>query len=975
MSATGTRLDRTSAVSAQTLAVVRQILGELGSPRGVEELTARGLAAHLERELGLGSLERVELMLRLGEACGVRLPDRVVADAETVQDLVEALLHAELVKESGPGRHHTTARESAVVPMASPDGDPKLLADLENRIRAAETLTEILRLRGLGEPGRAHIHLYEEDDQLRTITFGDLYERASRVANELRRRGLEPGQTVAIMLPTCAEFFYTFAGILLAGGIPVPIYPPLRADRIGEYATRQANILRNAESRFLFTVRQAEGLARLLQPRVPTLKDVLNAQRFASEAAPETPRSSEWRPVEYFSHQAKGDDIAFLQYTSGSTGDPKGVTLTHANLLANIRSIVEGLGVSPSDVAVSWLPLYHDMGLIGAWFTPLFSGNPVVIISPLAFLSRPERWLRAIHRHRGTMSPAPNFAYELCARKIADKDLEGLDLSSWRAALNGAEPVQPATLERFAARFAPHGFRREAFLPVYGLAEASLAVSAPRVGSGHTIDRIVRAVFEREGKAIPAVPDDVSALEFVGAGKPLPSVEVRVVTDAGLDAGERIEGRLWFRSPSGTSGYYRNAAGTQALVRGQGWLDSGDRAYLADGNIYITGRAKDVIIKAGRNLYPQEIEEIAGRVPGVRGGCVAAFGAPDARSGTERLVVAAEVRNMADAKRIIAEITREVDQAMGAPPDLVELLPPHSIPKTSSGKLRRSDTRALFIDGKLGKKAAPPWMQIAKLGARGAGPRVWSLAKRASRKGFHLLYGAYVLASFGAGLCLLWLAIAITPDRMRAARLTRFGARLMLYVAGIPVQIEGREALEEAVKGGACVFAPNHSSYVDVLVTVALLPSGVRFVAKGETLKMPLVGLVVRRTGQFAFDRSDPEERIKLAEEIDASLLRGESVAIYPEGTFTPSVGIRPFHLGAFKAAAITQRPICPVAIRGARRILRDETRIPRPGRVMVTFGPLVKPTPGVGDDWREVVRLRDETRAIIARNAGEPLL
>ena len=450
---------------------------------------------------------------------------------------------------------------------------------------------------------------------------------------------------------------------------------------------------------------------------------------------------------------------------------------------------------------------------------------------------------------------------------------------------------------------------------------------------------------------------------------------MRVVTDDGRDAGERTEGRLWFRSSSGTSGYYRNAAATQALVRGEGWLDSGDRAYLADGAIYITGRAKDVIIKAGRNLYPQEIEEIAGRVPGVRAGCVAAFGAPDARSGTERLVVAAEVRHMADAKRIVAEITREVDQAMGAPPDLVELLPPHSIPKTSSGKLRRSDTRALFIGGNLGKKAAPPWMQIAKLGARGAAPRVWSLAKRVVRKGLHLLYGAYVLLSFGVGLALLWLAVAITQDRMRAARLTRFSARLMLYVAGIPVQIEGKETLEDAVNGGACIYAPNHSSYVDVLVTVALLPGGVRFVAKGETLKMPLIGLIVRRTGQFAFDRSDPEERIKLAEEIDAALLRGESVAIYPEGTFTPSVGIRPFHLGAFKAAAITQRPICPVAIRGARRILRDETRIPRPGRVMVTFGPLVKPTPGVGDDWREVVRLRDETRAIIARNTGEPLL
>jgi 1-acyl-sn-glycerol-3-phosphate acyltransferase len=977
MSATGTRPDRTSAVSAQTLAVVRQILGELGSPRGIEELTARGLAAHLERELGLGSLERVELMLRLGDACSVRLPDRVVADAETVQDLVDALLHAEVIKESGTTTRHASPHEAVALPvhLTSPVADPQLLADLENRIGAAETLTEILRLRGLGEPGRAHIHLYEEDDRLRTITFGDLYERASRVANELRRRGLEPGQTVAIMLPTCAEFFYTFAGILLAGGIPVPIYPPLRADRISEYAARQANILRNAGSQFLFTVRQAEGLARLLQPSVPTLKDVLNAQRFASAAAPEARRSGEWRPVEYFSHQARAEDIAFLQYTSGSTGDPKGVTLTHANLLANIRSIVEGLGVSPSDVAVSWLPLYHDMGLIGAWFTPLFSGSPVVIMSPLAFLSRPERWLRAIHRHRGTMSPAPNFAYELCARKIPDKDLEGLDLSSWRAALNGAEPVQPGTLDRFAARFAPYGFHREAFLPVYGLAEASLAVSAPRVGFGHMVDRIERGAFEREGKAIPAAYEKTGALEFVGAGRPLPNVEVRVVSGDGRDAGERTEGRLWFRSPSATSGYCRNPAATQALMRGEGWLDSGDRAYLADGEIYITGRAKDVIIKAGRNLYPQEVEEIAGRVPGVRAGCVAAFGAPDARTGTERLVVAAEVRNMADAKRIVAEITREVDQATGVPPDLVELLPPHSIPKTSSGKLRRSETRTLFIDGKLGKKVAAPWIQIAKLGARGAAPRAWSLLKRGAAKGMELLYAAYVLASFGVGLVLLWIMIAMTPNRMRAGRLMRFAARLMLYVAGIPVQMEGKEFLEEAAKGGACIFAPNHSSYVDVLVTAALLPAGVRFVAKGETMKMPFIGLIVRRTGQFAFDRSDPEERIKLANEVDTTLLRGESVAIYPEGTFTPAVGIRPFHLGAFKAAAITQCPICPVAIRGARRILRDETRLPKPGKIHVVFGPLVKPTPGVGDDWREVVRLRDETRAIISRNTGEPQL
>jgi fatty-acyl-CoA synthase len=970
MSATGTKLDHVR-ISVEALATVRQVLEELGAGRGLEELAARGPAAHLERELGLGSLERVELMLRLGDVSGVRLPDRVVAGAETVQDLIDALVY-EASRESLGEKARNTARAEAVIARPS---FPEQRLDLEGKVQKADTLTEVLRLRGLGSPTPTHIHLYEEDEQLRTITYGELYERASAVAAGLRQRGLEPGQTVAIMLPTCAEFFYTFAGVLLAGGIPVPLYPPFRADRIAEYATRQANILRNAESRFLVTFRQAETLARLLEPRVGTLRAVLNAERLAGLPVGEEPRSDGWRPVGNLSHRASSEDIAFLQYTSGSTGDPKGVTLTHGNLLANIRSIVAGLEVKPTDIVVTWLPLYHDMGLIGAWMAPLFCGVPVVVMSPLAFLARPERWLRAIDRHRGTLSPAPNFAYELCVRKIADRDVEGLDLSSWRAALNGAEPVQASTLERFQARFAPYGFRREALVPVYGLAEASLAVSAPKLGVAYRVDRVEREALESEGRAIPARSDDAAVLEFVSAGKPLPSIAVRIVAEDGRDVEERVEGRLWFKSPSGTSGYYRNPAATRELVRDGGWLDSGDRAYLADDEIYITGRAKDVIIKAGRNLYPHEIEQIVGRLPGVRTGCVVAFGAPDQRSGTERLVVAVEARNMADQKRIVAEVTSEVDQTIGLPPDLVEVLPPHSIPKTSSGKLRRAETRRLFLDGKLGRNARPPWVQVAELAAKGAGPRALTSGRRAGRRAVELVYGAGVLAMFGFGLVLLWLLIVLTRDRIRAARLLRRGARLMLRVAAIPVEIKGESAFDEAIRRGACVFAANHSSYVDILVTVALLPAGVRFVAKGEVLTMPLIGTLVRRTGQFAFNRSEPVERTKAAEEIDAALVRGESVALYPEGTFTPITGIRPFHLGAFKAAALTGKPVCPVAIRGARRMLRDGTLLPRPARITVTFGPLLRPDAKVADNWREIVRLRDATREIIARNTGEPLL
>ena len=400
MGATGTKLDRKAIVEGQALATVRQLLAELGNSRGLEDLCARGTSAHLERELGLGSLERVELMLRLGKACGVRLPEHVVAEANSVEDLVEAILR----EDGDENELSTTAPDAAFANSPVRGGSTKLRPELERQIRAAESLTEIIRLRGLGEPGRAHIHLYEENDALRTITFGELYERASEAAAELSRRGLEPGQTVAIMLPTCAEFFSTFAGILLAGGIPVPIYPPFRADRIAEYATRQSNILKNAEARFLVTWRQAEGLARLLQPRVPTLREVLNAEKLC--ATPTVPEnvSKEWRPVESLSHNARGEDIAFLQYTSGSTGDPKGVTLTHANLLANIGSITSGIDLRPEDVAVSWLPLYHDMGLIGAWFVPLFTGIPLVVMSPVAFLSRPARWLWAIHHHRGVGS-------------------------------------------------------------------------------------------------------------------------------------------------------------------------------------------------------------------------------------------------------------------------------------------------------------------------------------------------------------------------------------------------------------------------------------------------------------------------------------------------------------------------------------------------------------------------------------------
>ncbi|HEX2680811.1 MAG TPA: AMP-binding protein, partial [Candidatus Dormibacteraeota bacterium] len=467
-----------SEIEQRVREVVGSLLAELGNERA---LAAIQKGSHLDRDLGLGSLERVELLVRLDATFHTRLADRILAEADTVADLqaaVSAAVSAQTASSKGPSVGFPTAKLPGVA------GSREALG-----VRSAQTWQEVLRYRGSKDAQRIHIRVRNEDDSETSITFGELYERAEVIAGELARRGVAAGDRVAIMLPTAPEFFYTFAGALLAGAVPVPIYPPFRADRIEEYAERQSAILENAEARLLVTFREAEALARLLKPRIRSLAGVAEASRLAEpnrSSAPLPARPSRSR-----------DDIALLQYTSGSTADPKGVVLTHANLLANVRAVGDAVQIRAEDVTVSWLPLYHDMGLIGAWLVPLYFGLPLSVLSPLAFLTRPERWLWTFHRCRGTLGAAPNFAFELCTRKIAEADIEGLDLSSIRALLNGAEPVHPATLERFHERFRRYGFRHDAMLPVYGLAEASLAVTIPSLGSPPRVDRIERDTFER----------------------------------------------------------------------------------------------------------------------------------------------------------------------------------------------------------------------------------------------------------------------------------------------------------------------------------------------------------------------------------------------------------------------------------------------------------------------------------------------
>jgi len=966
-------------VRERVLEVLRELLRELGSHGALAELS---MHSNLDRDLGLGSLERVELLTRLENAFGVRLPDTLAAEASTAEDLTAAIL------------------ESPGAPVSEEEGLSGLRASVATRepaqqaadsiVEKAETLLDVIRYRGVHDAGRAHLLITEDDERGEhryTLTFGELYTAGQKCADELARRGVPPGGRVSLMLPTSRQFFICYTGILLAGAVPVPIYPPFRADRIEEYAGRQSAILNNAGVCLLLTFRRAEAVAKLLKPRVKSLQDVVEAEKLL-EAAEKAPPPAPGALPAFISGTRirKSSDVALLQYTSGSTGDPKGVVLTHANLLANMRVIAQGVRLGPEDVGISWLPLYHDMGLIGAWLTLLMHGVPLVVMSPLAFLTRPERWLQAMSKHQGTITAAPNFAYELCVRKISDKAMEGVDLSSMRVLMNGAEPVNPETLERFANRFGKYGFRRESMLPVYGLAEGSLGVTFPPMNRLPRVERVDREAFATQGRAVPASEENENAIAFVSSGKSFPGHDVRIVDEQGNEVPERVEGFLWFRGPSGTGGYFENPEATAKLMP-QGpaqregeypWLNSGDRAFRADEEIFITGRVKDIIIKGGRNLYPHEVEELAARAEGIRKGCVVAFGLKDASTGTEKLVIVAESREEDAGRRarIVAAINEEVSRGLGLPPDRVELIPSGSIPKTSSGKLRRDETKQLYAAGTLAAGRPPAWVQIARLGT---GTFLREAARSVGRGILNVLekiYGVYFSVVFILWIVPSWMIVKQIKDEKAAGRFTSAALHVLFALAGIRLKVVGKEYMDTP---GAKVYASNHASYFDVLPVMMGLGVSYRFVAKGEVNDMPFIGTFLNQMGHLSFNRHDAGSRLKQVHQMEDCLERGDSVFVFPEGTFTPEVGVRPFQLGAFRGAVATGAPVIPVSLKGTRRFLADGSYLPRPTSVTITLSPPIYPSREIRSDdphqLQEIVRLRDLAREAIGKYSGEPVL
>ncbi|NCA68969.1 MAG: acyl-phosphate glycerol 3-phosphate acyltransferase [Sphingobacteriia bacterium] len=880
------------------------------------------LDTRLETDLGLDSLSRVELIARIEKEMGVMLADQALL-ATTARDLIG------MIQESSETTDQATrVRLGEPAAVGHPD--------------SARTLLEVLDWHLRSHAQRIHLLYESADAEAQPIRYADLAAGAARVAARLREAGLRPGATVALMLPTSPDYFHAFIGVLMAGGVPVPIYPPARPQLIEEHLRRHARILDNAGCVFLLTVPEARALGRVLRMQVPSLRAILTLEDLPDQSS---------GPAAV----AAANEIALLQYTSGSTGDPKGVILTHADLLANIRAMGEVVRVAPDDVFVSWLPLYHDMGLIGAWLGSLYYGIPLVVMSPLAFLARPVRWLEAISRHGGTLSAAPNFAYELCLTRIADAQLAGLDLSRWRWALNGAEPVSPSTLRQFAARFAPCGLRSTALAPVYGLAEAAVGLAFPPLGRGPRIDAIDRDRFGATGHALPVPPDDPRALEVVACGRPLPGYRVRVVDESGQQRPERHEGLLEFQGPSATQGYYRNPDATAALIH-DGWHATGDRAYLAGGDVHLTGRVKDLIIRGGRNLYPYEVEQALGEIPGVRKGCVVAFAAIDPRLGSERLVILAETKQRDPARRaaLVRQLRERATDILGLPPDELLLVAPRAVLKTSSGKLRRAATRDRYLAGSLEEPVRRPLWQLIRVGASG-------LAARARRLP-GTLYAGYAWAVFLLMAPWLWIAIMASPRLSWRWSLARLGIRWLRRLTFMRLTVSGREHLPPL--GHPLVLVANHQSYLDGLALAEAIPRPIGFIAKRELTANPIVALFMRRMGARFVDRFDPHAGSAASRGLTEPLVGGATLGFFPEGTFREQPGLLPFRMGAFAVAAQVGVPVVPVVLRGTRERMPGDSFRPRPGAAEVIIGPPLEPA---GDDWAAAIRLRDEARAFIA--------
>ncbi len=545
------------------------------------------------------------------------------------------------------------------------------------------SLVEALDYAATGNTG---MNFYDRKNHLvSSFTYRMLKERAVKIARGLLGLGLQKGDRVALIADTTATFVEVFFGCQYAGLVPVPLPIPMGVGQHATYVEKLRGLLSSCSPAAVCGSEEWLGLVREAAARSSTMKILSGEALEALEA------------VDVELPLPLPDDIAYLQYTSGSTRFPRGVVITQRAVMANLQAISQhGIKLGEGDRCVSWLPFYHDMGLVGFVLTPVATQLSVDYLRTQDFAMRPLQWLKLISRNRGSVSVAPPFGYNLCLRRCSDKDLAELDLSSWRVAGVGAEPVPFKVLSDFAERFASSGFKPGTLMPCYGLAENTLAVSFADATKGLQADSIDRDVLEQTGRAVPSTMHTRAVNTYVNCGSALPGHRLEVRNAHGKVLGERQVGQIFISGPSLMSGYFRDPE-SQAQLQASAWLDTGDLGYLHEGNLYVTGRTKDLIIIRGRNIWPQDIELIAEAEPDVRPGDAIAFVAVQGDEPVVVMQVQCRISAAAGREQLLRSLSGRIQSEFGVNVD-IQLVPPQSIPRTSSGKPARAEAKRRYLN-------------------------------------------------------------------------------------------------------------------------------------------------------------------------------------------------------------------------------------------------------------------------------------
>jgi len=550
------------------------------------------------------------------------------------------------------------------------------------------TLVHALRQRGTQSPDRRAVTFLNEDGRIEHLTYGQLLRRAQSYARAYLDLGAGPGDLVILVMNHALELIPAFWGALLGGVVPTIF--PYQTEKLDAdiYRQRVRRLVEQSGAHHVVTF--AEFQPALIELFAGLEVAVLRADELARPGRDE--QATPLPPV-------GGGQTAFIQYSSGTTGLQKGVVLSHQAALNNIRAIARAVEMRDDDVVVCWLPLHHDMGLITGMMLPILAGIPAVLISPFQWVRDPAVLLKAIHEYRGTLCWMPNFAFNHCARSIRERDLQGLDLSHWRTLIDGGEPVRLDSLRLFTNRFAPLGFRESALGAGYGMAEITGAVCITPMGRPPRVDWVSLRTLQEAQRAEPAPPEEPGSTPIVSSGRLVQGVEAQIVDAQDLPLRERHIGEILVRSNAMLSGYHNRPDLTQQAMN-LGWHRTGDLGYMSEGDLFVTGRLKDLIITGGRNVYPEDIEALAATVEGVRPGRAVAFGLPDATLGTEAIVMVCELREAGDQTLELAverELRRRVTQQLDLALSEVRFVEKGWVVKTPSGKVARSANREKLL--------------------------------------------------------------------------------------------------------------------------------------------------------------------------------------------------------------------------------------------------------------------------------------